>query len=161
MEKNEESRLLSLYMQRGRVIVEKSFGLRRLLEVSGAFLTGMDADYINDIPVEIVLYKDKSVGVYNAEEDCLLECWDAQFLQEKEIVFHILANEMELLLYIPAFTHEAILLPIPSKKHPSTGETVTKKNLLPMYRLSREIVRNMMFMGDQKGLVRYVFRYEK
>lgn len=137
----ETEQIFSFRERWGKILQSESFKSKGVKAVYGAFATQMDEDAVKKEEMKISIDRRASVEIKDAENDYLLLSWDNEYIFEpgSAILLYVLSEKFEWLIYKSSVLGRGFCLSSVPKRHPSTGEVITRLENLQHFKAYIEI----------------------
>lgn len=160
--KRDMEELLHFQVKRGKAYSDDNFRLKGVKAIYGAFITSMDENIIEKVEMEVSIDNYAAIEIKDAEKGCLLMSWDNEYISEPEsaILLYVLSEKVEWLIYKAPISGRGFCLSSVPKRHPATGDVITRLDSLQHFRAYIEIFELLKEKAFGNRQIVYGFHFE-
>lgn len=151
--------LLYFQVKEGKVSLSGVSEEKGIKAVYGAFSTSMDGHVVGKKEMNVCIDHYAAIEIRDAENGYLLMSWDDEYICEPEsaMLLYVLSEEYEWLIYKSPIARRGFCMASVPKKHPSTGEVITRLDSLQYFRAYTEVLELLREKAERKRQTIYGF----
>jgi len=160
--KRDMEELLSFRVNGGKVFSDNAFKEKGIKAVYVAFSTSADADKLKKVEMGVYIDNYAAIEIKDVQSGYLFMSWDDEYISEPEsaMLLYVLSEEYEWLIYKSPTAGRGFCPASVPKKHPSTGEIITRLDSLQYFRMYIEILELLKEKAYGKRQTVYGFCFE-